>query len=124
VGEQHRDSDVPLAVRVELGPVVGHGLVVVELAAVDQHRAAKRGYALRSRPDVGERVVPPGHRASAIGVARPEVDECAALAGHRERRPNFTTLKILLERDTEGLETGFRVPMDFDAGCVGLARHQ
>ena len=82
VGHDMAHQHSVLAVLGELGPVLRHRGIEVELAPVGQHQHADRGHGLGGGVDVDDGVSLPGG-AGGVGVASPDVDDELAVDGHR-----------------------------------------
>ncbi len=70
----------------ELGPVLGHRRVEVELAAISQHERAQEGHRLGRGPNVGQGVPLPQCRMGLVDIAAPHVDHGLTLEEHGDRR--------------------------------------
>jgi hypothetical protein len=104
----------------ELGPVVGHERVEVELTARGEDVRAQRGRALRARPHVDDRVLLPARVGVDVGDAAPQVDDLPSARDHRHRRAHFAAFaEVLHELVAHALEA--RVPDARDRAVRGLA---
>ena len=113
VVEQRADRDVFLAVPSEGRPVVGDGLVEIELAPVFEHQEGNGAQALGGAEDHPEGVVFPGAFAVAVGDAGPEVDHQLALAVRGKGGTHLVPVfEVGAKRVEHGLETRCDVAVD------------
>ena len=74
----------------ELGPVVTHRCMHVELAAVDEHQRGKRCHGLGGGPHVDDGVALPRRSSGGICPTAPEVGDDLALDGNGNGRAEIT----------------------------------
>ena len=98
VREQVAHREFRFAPGLELGPVVRHRGIDIELAFFDKPQRAERCHPLRGGEDVDEAIALPGTRAGFVGVAGKQVDHGLAFERHADRGTQFVTArKRLLE---------------------------
>ena len=115
VGHHVAHQHALLAVLGELGPVLRHGGVEVELAPVGQHQHAGGRHGLGGGVDVDDGVALPGY-ALGVGVAAPDVDDELAVDGHRRSRADLQPVgEVGLERVLDRFEPGLACPIDLHA---------
>ena len=99
----------PFPLRLELGPVLGHRRVDVEVAALGEQVGARGGGALGGGEHQLEAVLGVGRAGVAVGDAAPQVDDLAAADVHGGGRAH---LAVLLEVGAERVRHAFEPGLD------------
>ena len=106
-------GDFSLACLGELRPIIGHGLVELQLAPVDQHVRAQRDEPFGGRPDIHDGICLPRTTAGFFSPAAPEIHQILPVANDRHRSPHFVAFFKVLGKS---LSDSFK-PRANIAGC-------
>jgi hypothetical protein len=86
-------QDLFLARRGELRPVTADRCGQIEVATVGEDQRAQCRHRLRDRPDVGDRVPLPRHRAVRVGEPTPDVHHRFAVHEDRNRGTDVSAVQ-------------------------------
>jgi hypothetical protein len=119
MGHELGDGDGGLPVRRELGPVLRHGSIDVELTPVRQEEGGEGGHGLGRRVDVDQGVLLPGPGLGRVGEAAPDVDhELAVNSGGEGRADVEAVFQVAGEGLPDAFETGITGPLHFHSHDV------